>query len=101
SALDAALAALFARVPVDPGRTVLLGHSDGASYALSLGISNPQLFRAIVALSPGMAWRPPTVDPTQRVFIAHGMRDTVLPFKNTRDTIVPGLQAGGFKVQTD
>ena len=100
AALDAALAALFARAPIDPARTVILGHSDGASYAISLGLSNPQLFRGIVALSPGMAWRPPTVDAKQRIFIAHGMRDTTLPFKNTRDTIVPGLEAAGLKVQT-
>ena len=100
AALDAALAALFARAPIDPARIVILGHSDGASYAISLGLSNPHPFKGIVAMSPGMAWRPPAVDASQRIFITHGMRDTTLPFKNTRDTIVPGLEAGGLKVQT-
>jgi predicted esterase len=95
--LDSALAELFAKAPVDRERVVLLGFSDGASYALSLGLANPQLFRAIVALSVGGVFPPPSVDETQRVFFAHGRRDPVLPFANVERRIVPGLARAGLE----
>ena len=95
--LDAALAELFAKAPVDRERVVLLGFSDGASYALSLGLANPQLFRAIVALSVGGVFMPTSVDETQRLFFAHGRRDPVLPFANVERRIVPGLERAGFE----
>jgi predicted esterase len=78
--VDAALANLFSRAAVDPRRIVLMGFSDGASYALSLGLANPQLFSAIIALSPGFVVVPAQLSPAQRIFIAHGKSDSVLPF---------------------
>ena len=93
--LDQSLSDLFARAPVDPKRVVLLGFSDGASYGLSLGTANPQLFSAVVALSPGMFVPPDSVDRAQRVFIAHGRSDHVLSFQATSETIVRSLRAGG------
>jgi phospholipase/carboxylesterase len=95
--LDAALTALFARVSVDPGRIVLIGFSDGASYGLSIGLANPQLFRSIIALSPGYLLIPTRVDPSQRVFIAHGRRDEILPFSNVTGQIMPDLQRAGVR----
>jgi len=93
--LDQSLRDLFARAAVDPKRVVLLGFSDGASYGLSLGTANPHLFSAVVGLSPGMFVEPDSVDRAQRVFIAHGRGDHVLPFQNTSETIVRQLRAGG------
>ena len=81
--VDQALAALFARAAVDPSRVVLLGFSDGASYALSLGVANPKLFTGVIALSPGMLAPPSRIDRAQRVFIAHGRSDHVLAFAAT------------------
>jgi predicted esterase len=82
---DEALVDLFRRASVDRSRIVLLGFSDGASYALSLGLANPDLFTAVVALSPGMFVPPSSLDHGQRVFIAHGRDDQILPFDNARD----------------
>ena len=96
--LDQVLADLFGRAAVDPSHVVLLGFSDGASYALSLGLSNPRLFTSVIALSPGMMapqWR---VDRRQRIFIAHGRSDTVLPFAGTKD-IADGLVRAGDNVR--
>lgn len=45
-------------------------------------------------------WVPNKVDKTQRIFISHGMRDEIVPFKNSRDKIAPGLQQAGFQVTT-
>jgi len=92
--LDQSLGDLFARAVVDPKRIALLGFSDGASYGLSLGTANPQLFSAVVGLSPGMFVPPDSIDRKQRVFIAHGRGDHVLAFQNTSETIVRQLRAG-------
>ena len=99
AAIDAALGALFAKAPVDSTRVAVLGFSDGASYALSVGLSNPQLFKGVVALSPGTVWLPPTVDKSQRIYITHGRHDDMLPLANVRDNIVPGLQKAGLTPQ--
>lgn len=84
---------LTARHPTDPARTAIGGFSDGASTALTVGLANPKLFGTILAYSPGMAFAPSRYDPAQRIFIAHGRRDTILPFANTERNIVAGLQA--------
>ncbi|PNW83098.1 hypothetical protein CHLRE_06g306450v5 [Chlamydomonas reinhardtii] len=60
--IDAALGRVFASCAVDPGRVTLAGFSDGASYALSLGLGNPQLFTHLVAFSPGFMRPPPAAE---------------------------------------
>jgi len=97
--LDQSLGDLFSRAVIDPRRVVLLGFSDGASYALSLGVANPQLFSAVIALSPGMFVAPGRSDPRQRVFVAHGRSDHVLSFANTRETIVGDLRGEGVDLR--
>ncbi|HEY9577756.1 MAG TPA: hypothetical protein VIR64_08795, partial [Pseudobacillus sp.] len=49
AAIDAALEEAFSSYAVDPGRVAVGGYSDGASYALSLGISNGDLFGNVLA----------------------------------------------------
>lgn len=82
-AIDAALADLFTRVAVDPARVGIMGFSDGATYALSVGTANPQLFKRIIAFSPGPAFLSKSA-PDQYVFISHGENDKVLPFATAR-----------------
>ena len=94
--LDQSMADLFARAEIDSRHVVLLGFSDGASYALSLGVANPRLFNAVVALSPGMFVPSNRAERGQRVFVAHGRRDHILSFDNTSETIVRDL--GGLGV---
>lgn len=91
--IRAAMTALGARRPTDAARTAIGGFSDGASYALTIGLAQPQRFGTILAFSPGMAFAPIRYDPAQRIYIAHGRRDSVLPLANTERNIVPGLQA--------
>jgi phospholipase/carboxylesterase len=93
--IKAAIAGLSARVPIEPGRTTVMGFSDGASYALSVGMAYPDLFRTIVAFSPGYAFAPSDLDTKQRMFIAHSRRDPILPAENTRQ-MVKGLESAGF-----
>lgn len=76
-------------------RATVMGFSDGASYALSVGMAYPDLFRTIVAFSPGYAFAPSRLDTKQRIFIAHSRRDPILPADNTRE-MVKGLKSAGF-----
>ena len=92
--LDHSLEDLFRRAAVDPKHVVLVGFSDGASYALSLGLSNPKLFTAVVALSPGIVAPQTRIDHRQLVFIAHGRSDRVLPFDATKDIADALLRSG-------
>ncbi len=85
-ALDAALADLFARVAVDPARVGIMGFSDGATYAVSVGTANPLLFHTVIAYSPGPAF-PTRFNPTQRIFISHAEEDPVLPYSVTRGMV--------------
>lgn len=96
--LDRALGAAFARCRVDPARVALGGFSDGASYALSLGAANGDLFGALVAFSPGF-FVPPGRRGTPRVFVSHGRQDPVLGIDRTSRHIVPALRALGYAVR--
>ena len=51
--LDKALAKVFETVPIDRKRVAVGGFSDGASYAISLGLQNGDLFTHVAAFSPG------------------------------------------------
>jgi len=95
--VDGSLKLLFAEMPVDPSRCAIAGFSDGASYALSLGPRNGELFSHIMAFSPGGV--APFNDPAKaKIFISQGRQDPVLPFANTADSIVPGFESRGFGV---
>ncbi|WP_217441932.1 alpha/beta hydrolase, partial [Myxococcus sp. CA039A] len=96
--LDRALAHVFARYAVAKERLSVAGFSDGASYALALGILNGDLFPRILAFSPGFvhAAEPRGVP---RVFISHGDKDAVLPVEQAGRRIVAELGAAGFDVR--
>lgn len=95
--LDVALAAVFERCAVDPRRIVVGGFSDGASYALDVGLANGELFSAILAFSPGFEAAPARRG-RPRVFVSHGQGDGVLPIGVTSRTIVPRLVREGYAV---
>lgn len=95
--IDRALEEVFSFVPVDPERIGVAGFSDGASYALGLGLANGDLFRKVVAFSPGFV--PPGPQNGQpAIFISHGMADTVLPIDATSRRVVPALKRRGYEV---
>lgn len=96
-ALDGALADLFGKVAIDTHKIGIAGFSDGASYALSVGTANPQLFTTVMALSPGHSFTK-KYDKSQRIFISHGEQDQVLPFTNGR-AIASRLRSRGMTVQ--
>jgi predicted esterase len=74
------------------------GFSDGASYSLSLGLANADLFTHIIAFSPGFLVPTPRTG-TPHVYLSHGRADTVLSIDRTSRRIVPGLRAAGIPVE--
>jgi predicted esterase len=96
--IDRALQWTFDRFAVDTGHVALSGFSDGASYALSLGLANGELFQHVLAFSPGFMV-PPDAHGSPRVFVSHGTRDTVLPSERCGRRIVEELKRGRYDVQ--
>lgn len=96
--VEAAIAALAATVPVDRKRTVLAGFSDGATFALAMGMSRAHDFAAVIAWSPGIAIDTPAPARGRRVFVSHGRQDPVLSYRTDCGEIVPHLKAEGAVV---
>jgi predicted esterase len=95
--IDQALALVFKHYAVDASHIAIGGFSDGASYALCLGLSNGDLFTHILAFSPGFVF---TIENKGKpaVFISHGTKDQVLPIGPCSRRIVPQLQQLGLQV---
>ena len=95
--IDRALEHVFSRYAVDLERLAIGGFSDGASYALSLGITNGDLFTHAIAFSPGFM-APAGQSGSPRIFVSHGTRDNVLPIDSCSRRIVPQLERAGYDV---
>ncbi len=95
--INRALQRTFEMRKVDPARIAMAGFSDGASYSLSIGLANGDLFSAVFGFSPGFiipgdrTGKPP-------VFISHGTVDNVLPIDQCSRRIVPELKRLGYNV---
>ena len=95
--IDQALAQTFSRYAVDLTHIAIEGFSDGASYALSVGISNGDLFTHVIAFSPGFMVPKEQIG-SPRLFISHGTRDSVLAINACSRKLVPQVQRAGYDV---
>lgn len=95
--LNRALERTFETVGVDPARMSVGGFSDGATYALTLGLINGDLFKSIVAFSPGFVIDG-TPHGTPRIFISHGTRDHILPIDRCGRRVASDLKSLGYYV---
>ena len=96
--IDRALAHVFAHCSVDPAHVAVGGFSDGASYAVSLGVTNGDLFTHVLAFSPGFA-APAAQRGSPKLFVSHGTHDTVLPIDPCSRRLVPTLRRAGYTVE--
>jgi len=95
--LNRALESVFDTVSVDPRRIAVGGFSDGATYALSLGLINGDLFSRVIAFSPGFVVEgAPNGKP--QFFISHGTADPILPIDRCGRRIVGDLSKRGYQV---
>jgi predicted esterase len=96
--IDAQLLAVFDAYAIDVRRIAVSGFSDGASYALSLGVANGDLFTHVIAFSPGfLVSRSQTGAP--KFFVSHGTHDDVLPIDRCSRRLVPMLKRAGYDVE--
>jgi phospholipase/carboxylesterase len=95
--INRALERVFETVAVDPDRIAVGGFSDGATYALSLGLINGDLFSRVVAFSPGFVV-PGVPHGHPEFFVSHGTDDSILPIDRCSRLIVPALQKRGYDV---
>jgi phospholipase/carboxylesterase len=95
--LDRALQFTFDRVAVDPQRLAIAGFSDGGSYALSVGLSNGDLFSHVIAYSPEFVAAPIRFGKPP-IFITHGVQDNILSI-NLTERMVRQLKLSGYTVE--
>jgi phospholipase/carboxylesterase len=101
--LEYAYDLIYRRYPVDAGRQALLGYSDGASYALSVGLSNPHLFRAVMGWAAGFIALDPTfnldADRKPLVLLEYGTHDQLFPFERVAIPMRENLRKAGYTVE--
>lgn len=106
-AINRGLEEAFTRCAIDRNRLAIGGFSDGASYALSLGLANGDVFGYIVAFSPGFIVKAHARGRLGRnnevqipvIYIAHGTADNVLPIASTSRIFASSLRKNGYKVE--
>jgi len=96
--LDQALKYVFLRCNIDQENIALCGFSDGATFALSLGISNGDLFSHLIGYSPGYVVSLDPLVGKPKMYISHGTNDTILPVEGSRNNIVPIFINDGYDV---
>ena len=97
--VETAHAAVATHFSFDPGRIAFAGHSDGGSYALSLGLTNGHFVTHVIASSAGFM----SVHRQQgapRVFISHGVHDEQIPIARSARVHAALLKDAGYDVTT-
>jgi poly(3-hydroxybutyrate) depolymerase len=84
-------------VDLDPDHVALAGVSDGAGYALSMGLAYGNVFQHLMVFSGGLMI-PFRKQGKPRIFLAHGINDTQMPIDLTARKFVPQLKAEGYDV---
>lgn len=95
--ISEALQQVLNQYAVDVKKLAIGGFSDGASYALSLGLINGHLFTHVLAFSPGFYQAPETAG-KPNIYISHGVHDAILPIHYCSRRIVPRLQKQQYNV---
>jgi len=93
--LDRALAEVGARYTLDPRHICFAGHSDGGSYALSLGLTNGQFVTHIIVSSAGFM-SVQHQEGAPRVFLSHGVNDEQIPIDRSARAHAALLKGAGY-----
>ena len=94
---------IYRRYPIDPRRQVLIGYSDGASYALSLALSNPGFFDAALCWAAGFASMDRAAvgaeNKRTRFYLEYGTADPLFPFDQIALPMRENLTRAGYRVE--
>ncbi|CAG9182930.1 hypothetical protein LMG23992_04862 [Cupriavidus laharis] len=96
--LHQALSAVTSRYRLRRDQLAFAGFSDGASYALSIGITNGDLASHVIAFSGGFM-SVFVQEGAPKVFIAHGLADEQLPVQTSGRTNAARLRASGYDIE--
>jgi predicted esterase len=97
STVEAVTRLCHERLAIDPAHVALGGFSDGATFALTFGLSTGHRFSHVIAFSPGYLYAPIETS-APRIFISHGTRDEVLPVDRCGRNIARRLQDTRYDV---
>jgi phospholipase/carboxylesterase len=84
-------------VDLDRRHVALGGVSDGAGYALGMGLAYGNTFNHVIVLAGGLM-RPFRRQGKPRLFFAHGTNDMTMPIELTARKFVPQLKSEGYDV---
>ena len=97
------LESVYRRFPIDPARHATIGFSDGASYALGIGLSNPRIFDAVMGWAAGfLAIDTNNLKPDDRkprVLLEYGTRDQLFSFEQVALPIRELLTQLGYPLE--
>jgi predicted esterase len=96
--IDKTLKYVFDRCYVDEEHIALSGFSDGATYTLSIGPCNGDLFTHLIAHSPGYLIYSEPIVGRPKIYISHGLGDCELSVGCSRDILVPHFIDEGYDV---
>ena len=102
--LEFAYDLVYRRYPIDPFRQALMGFSDGASYALSLGLSNPERFDALMGWAAGFCALDPEAAKAlpesrkPRIYLEYGTHDQLFDFQTVAIPMRDKLRQAGCDV---
>ena len=82
---------------IDHDRVALGGVSDGAGYALSMGLAYGDTFNHLMIFSGGLM-QPFRRQGKPKIFLAHGIKDEQMPIDRTARRFVPELKDEGYDV---
>jgi predicted esterase len=100
TAVDGWLKQTFDSCAVDTSRMAIGGFSDGASYGISLGLINGDLFTHVIAHSPGFIISD-DFHGKPKIYLSHGRQDDILPFGRCGAVIAKRLQDAKYDVRFD
>ena len=95
--INRALERVFDSVVIDTARVAIGGFSDGATYAISLGLINGDLFKRVAAFSAGFVIDG-ALQGKPSFFLSHGTQDRILPIDSCGRRVSADLKARGYDV---
>jgi len=85
-------------VNIDFDRVALGGQSDGAGYALTMGLAYGDTFNHLIILAGAHLLEPIRRQGKPKIFVAHGVKDTTMPIEVSGRANVKQLKDEGYDV---
>jgi poly(3-hydroxybutyrate) depolymerase len=95
--IGAAYRKVTAAINVDPARVGLGGRSDGAGYALTMGLAYGDIFNHLIVIAGGRM-NPLRRKGTPKIFMVHGTRDQQMPIELSAHPFAAALRQEGYDV---